>query len=205
MKRRRGRPARPRQGWDGRRLAVQNWSPVYRQRSVDDRSGGIEESQTGYKIVETADSQYHRIAVVDDDTSRYLRFDSSFQRMFLNDPYRTRFIYSDYLQLPFVTGRRYAGCSTSGSAAARRPSGPGATSSVACESKSQSWTRRSSTSPTSTSSRPDLRLVVEVEDGRRYVSEREGPWDVIVVDAFYADAIPFHLATREFLELARRG
>ena len=50
---------------------LQNWSPVYRQRSVDDRSGGIEESQTGYKIVETADSQYHRIAVVDDDTSRY--------------------------------------------------------------------------------------------------------------------------------------
>ena len=45
------------------------------------------------------------------------------------------------------------------------------------------------------------RLVVEVEDGHRYVSEREGPWDVIVVDAFYADAIPFHLAT--WLELAR--
>ena len=82
---------------------LRNWSPVYRQRSLEDRSGGIEESQTGYKIVATKDSQYHRIAVVDDDTSRYLRFDSSFQSgMFLNDPYRTRFIYSDYLQLPFA-------------------------------------------------------------------------------------------------------
>ena len=31
----------------------------------------------------------------------------------------------------------------------------------------------------------------------------DGPWDAIVVDAFYSDSIPFHLATREFLELAR--
>ena len=42
-----------------------------------------------------------------------------------------------------------------------------------------------------------------MEDGRRYVSDHAGPWDVIVVDAFYSDSIPFHLATREFLELAR--
>ena len=35
------------------------------------------------------------------------------------------------------------------------------------------------------------------------MSDHEGPWDVIVIDAFYADSIPFHLATREFLELAR--
>jgi spermidine synthase len=49
----------------------------------------------------------------------------------------------------------------------------------------------------------DQRMKVEVEDGRRYVADNAGPWDVIVIDAFYADSIPFHLATREFLELAR--
>jgi predicted membrane-bound spermidine synthase len=49
----------------------------------------------------------------------------------------------------------------------------------------------------------DPRLKVTVEDGRRYVSANEGPWDVIAVDAFYSDSIPFHLATREFLELAK--
>ena len=43
----------------------------------------------------------------------------------------------------------------------------------------------------------------EVEDGRRYLASHDERWDVIVVDAFYSDAIPFHLATREFLELAR--
>ena len=46
-------------------------------------------------------------------------------------------------------------------------------------------------------------MKVEVEDGRRFVAQNDGPWDVIVVDAFYSDSIPFHLATREFLELAR--
>ena len=82
---------------------LRNWSPVYRQQSSEDQAGSIEESQTGYTILHTTDSQYHRIAVVEDDTSRYLRFDSSFQSgMYLDDPYRTRFAYSDYLQLPFA-------------------------------------------------------------------------------------------------------
>ena len=59
--------------------------------------------QSGYTILHTKDSQYHRIAVVEDDDSRYLRFDSSFQSgMYKDDPYRTRFEYSDYLQLPLA-------------------------------------------------------------------------------------------------------
>jgi hypothetical protein len=82
---------------------LRNWSPVYRQQRDDARSGSIEESQSGYTIVHTKDSQYHRIAVVEDDQSRYLRFDSSFQSgMYMDDPFRTRFEYSDYLQLPLA-------------------------------------------------------------------------------------------------------
>ena len=49
----------------------------------------------------------------------------------------------------------------------------------------------------------DPRLRIDVEDGRRFLADNEGPWDAIVIDAFYSDSIPFHLATREFLELAR--
>jgi spermidine synthase len=47
------------------------------------------------------------------------------------------------------------------------------------------------------------RLQVDVGDGRRFLAENERRWDVIVIDAFFADAIPAHLVTREFLELAR--
>ena len=49
----------------------------------------------------------------------------------------------------------------------------------------------------------DPRLAVDVDDGRRWLTRNDKRWDVIVIDAFYADSIPFHLATREFLQLVR--
>ena len=49
----------------------------------------------------------------------------------------------------------------------------------------------------------DPRLEVDVEDGRRYLQKTDEKWDVILLDAYYSDSVPFHLATREFLQLAR--
>ena len=40
-------------------------------------------------------------------------------------------------------------------------------------------------------------------DGRRFLADRDERWDAIVVDAFFTDAIPFHLVTQDFLQLAR--
>ena len=47
----------------------------------------------------------------------------------------------------------------------------------------------------------DERLQVDVEDGRRYLTRNDERYDVIVLDAFYADSVPFHLTTLEFLQL----
>jgi spermidine synthase len=44
---------------------------------------------------------------------------------------------------------------------------------------------------------------VHVEDGRRFLTKNDRRWDVIAIDAFYSDSIPFHLTTHEFLELVR--
>ena len=49
----------------------------------------------------------------------------------------------------------------------------------------------------------DPRFEVSVGDGRQFLAQNAGRWDAIVIDAFFADAIPFHLVTREFLDLAR--
>jgi spermidine synthase len=49
----------------------------------------------------------------------------------------------------------------------------------------------------------DPRLGVEVGDGRRFLAARPDRWDIVVVDAFFADAIPAHLVTQEFLTLLR--
>ena len=51
--------------------------------------------------------------------------------------------------------------------------------------------------------RDDPRLRIDVGDGRQFLARNDERWDVIVIDAFFADAIPFHLVTKEFLELAR--
>lgn len=183
---------------------LRNWSPVYRQQGANDAVGGIADPQQGYEVVHTEDSQYHRIAVVDDDESRFLRFDSSFQSgMYLDDPYRTRFGYTDYLTLPLAykaETRRILYIGLGGGSAPKRTwrDFPAVTIDVV-----ELDPAVVDAAYTYFELPRDPRLNVAVEDGRRYLAEHEGPWDAIVVDAFYSDSIPFHLATREFLELAR--
>ena len=48
------------------------------------------------------------------------------------------------------------------------------------------------------------RLKVDVEDGRRYLQRNEQRYDVIALDAYFSDSIPFHLATAEFVDLVRQ-
>ena len=183
---------------------LRNWSPVYRSQGTEDPIGGIEDTQTGYEILHTEDSQYHRIAVVEDDTSRYLRFDSSFQSgMYVDDPYRTRFGYSDYLQLPLAykaETKRILYLGLGGGSAPKRTwrDFPGVRiDAVELDPSVVEVAYEFFELPR------DPRLNVVVEDGRRFLAQNDGPWDVIVVDAFYSDSIPFHMATREFLELAK--
>jgi spermidine synthase len=46
----------------------------------------------------------------------------------------------------------------------------------------------------------DLRI--HEADGRQYLRETNRTYDVIVLDAFKKDKVPFHMTTREFMELA---
>jgi spermidine synthase len=56
--------------------------------------------------------------------------------------------------------------------------------------------------------RQDQKLVVHVSDGRMFIKKQQRlnpppKYDLIVLDAFSGDYIPFHLMTKEFLEEAR--
>ena len=123
--------------------------------------------------------------------------------MYKDEPFRTRFEYSDYLQLPLAyrpSTRRILYIGLGGGSAPKR-----------------TWRDFPATRIDVVELDPEVvdvayeyfavprdpRLRVEVEDGRRFLAANDGPWDAIVIDAFYSDSIPFHLATREFLELAR--
>ena len=53
--------------------------------------------------------------------------------------------------------------------------------------------------------REDASLHVYVEDGRRYIEKCKEPYDIIFLDAYGADSIPYELATKEFLQGVRRA
>lgn len=198
----------PEQQGEIRGVAAQNWSPLYRQR-VERTPGPLDPASIGrlgeqFTIRAARDTRYHRVVVADDADSRYLRFDSSFQSgMWLADPYRTRFRYTDYLDLGLVhrpAARDVLFIGLGGGSAPKRM-----------------WRDFPRLRLTVVELDPDVvgaayrwfalprdpRLAVEVDDGRRFVAGHDKRWDVIVIDAFYADSIPFHLATHEFLQLVR--
>jgi spermidine synthase len=51
--------------------------------------------------------------------------------------------------------------------------------------------------------REDDRMRAYAEDGRKFIEQRPQRYDVIFLDAFGAENVPYHLATREFLESVR--
>jgi spermidine synthase len=193
----------PEQGGTLTAAAAENYSPIYRLRegSVADSPDYAAE---GFRVRYRKDSAYHSIAVVEDDTDRYLRFDSSFQSaMDLDDPFATPFDYVAYLSLAFAyrpdpANALYVGLG-GGSAPKRawRDFPDLQVQAVELDPEVVDVARQWFALP------QDPRLQVEVEDGRRYLQRSERRWDVIVLDAYYSDALPFHLTTQEFLGLVR--
>jgi len=53
--------------------------------------------------------------------------------------------------------------------------------------------------------REDAKMHAYVEDGRTFIEKRRDLYDLIYLDAYNADSIPYHLATREFLLAARQA
>jgi len=53
--------------------------------------------------------------------------------------------------------------------------------------------------------REDERLRAHVADGRKFIEGKQGAYDLIILDAFGPDNIPYSLATAEFLQSVRRA
>ena len=188
--------------------SAQNWSPLFRTRGYgyldakDPRTGVRAED---LKVVFAEDTRYHRLSVVDDADSRYLRFDNSLQSaMYIDDPLRTRFAYTDLFHLakaynPEARDIVFIGLGA-GSSEKRMLQDFDDVRLHAVEidpvvaDVAHDWFELP---------RDDPRLQVSVGDGRRFLADDDARWDAIVIDAFFADAIPFHLVTQEFLRLAQ--
>ena len=123
--------------------------------------------------------------------------------MYVDDPYKTRFEYSDYLQLPFAyrpETKRVLYIGLGGGSALKR-----------------TWRDFPSMQVDAVEIDPEVvdvayeffelprdpRLKVRSRTAAASSPRTTGPGTSSSIDAFYSDSIPFHLATREFLELAR--
>jgi spermidine synthase len=144
---------------------------------------------------------YHHIIVTEDDSMRTLRFDRLRQSALdLNDPDRMVFHYTQYLHLamPFHENpQRALFIGLGGGSAPRRfhRDYPTLLIDVAeLDPEVISIAKRYFLFQESD------RLKVQAADGRIFLQKTPHRYDLIVLDAYYADAIPFHLATREFLK-----
>jgi spermidine synthase len=181
---------------------ARNWSPLYRRAGYV--RGQEPETGEGLRLRYAKDTRYHRLSVADDGRTRYLRFDNSFQSgMIIDRPFATAFEYTDLFHLlkAYNPGARdvlFVGLG-GGSSPKRlwRDFRDLRLQGVELDPVVRDVAYRYFELPR------DPRLRVAIDDGRRYLARHEQRWDAILIDAFFADAIPFHLFTAEFLELAR--
>ncbi len=189
--------------------AAQNWSPLYRLRGsetyLDARDPRAAIAQPDLRVVYSRDTQYHRLSVVEDADTRYLRFDNSLQSaMYVDDPLRTRFRYTDLFHLgvaynPGAERILFIGLGAGSSEKRMLQDFPDLElHAVEIDPVVVDVAHRYFALP-----HDDPRLEISVGDGRRFLAASDERWDAIVIDAFFADAIPFHLVTREFLQLAQ--
>jgi spermidine synthase len=184
------------------RVQARNWSPLYRTSGYV--RGQEPADTTGLRLRYSKDTRYHRLSVADDETTRYLRFDNTYQSgMIINRPFATAFEYADFFHLlraynPNARQVLFIGLG-GGSSPKRlwRDFPDLQLQAVELDPVVVDVAYRFFELPR------DDRLQVAVEDGRRYLDDNDGRYDAILIDAFFADAIPFHLFTTEFMELAR--
>jgi spermidine synthase len=155
----------------------------------------------GPDVVYARDTVYHRITVSDEGAVRYLKLDRYWQSARdRNAPWRTVFAYTDYLHLalvfhPEIDRALFVGMGGGTAPGRFYDDYPGARIDVVeIDPAVVETARRFFALPSGP------RLAVHVQDGRLWLRRTSDRYDLIVLDAYLIDTIPFHLATREFYE-----
>jgi spermidine synthase len=151
------------------------------------------------------DTFYHRIRIEEDDEARYMYFDRTLQSaMNLKDPTALRLIYSRYTSLAFAfrpDAKKMLIIGLGGGSIPKKlqKEFPSLEIDVVEIDPEVIQLAKSHFNV-----RDGKNLRLHAQDGRLFLTRTPNQYDIILIDAYYSDAMPFHLATREFFELAQR-
>jgi spermidine synthase len=157
------------------------------------------------RILVDHDSLYHHIRVQESDDVRALKFDLGTQSaMRVSDPLAGVFAYTDALHLPMALRPGVRDVLLIGVGGATIPKQFLAAypdvqmDAVEIDGDVIDVARNLfglTDSP---------RLRIHVNDGRKFLAASKQKYDLIEIDAFHADSMPFHLFTREFFALCKQ-
>ena len=151
------------------------------------------------------DSVYHRIRVEEDEDARYLYFDRTLQSaMTLKDPNALRLNYTYYASIglgftPEVKKVLIIGLGGGSIPKKFSREFPNMEIDVAEIDPEVVQVARKYFQL-----REHKNLRVHTQDGRLFLTRTPQLYDLIMLDAYYTDSIPFHLTTREFFQTAQR-
>ncbi len=152
-------------------------------------------------VIRARDTVYHRITVSDEGQIRYLRLDNYWQSARdRGDPLRAVFAYTDYLHLPVLFNpgfRRVLFVGMGGGTAPSRFHHDYRDAAIEVVEIDPAVVE---TARTLFGLPDDARLKVHVMDGRLWLRRATQRYDLVILDAYVIDTIPFHLATREFFQ-----
>ena len=148
-------------------------------------------------------SDHHQISVTDDGEVRHLKFGDSLQSgMYVVDPARSDFRYTEYFHLawvfkPDIRSVLFLGLGGGSTQKKFHADYPSITMDIV------------EIDPTVVEVAERYfhfergpRLNVIVDDARSYLEKTDKKYDLLVHDAYFSEAVPFHLITREFFQLA---
>lgn len=158
----------------------------------------------GLRVLYEADSVYHHIVVAEDGYARYLRFDRSFQSGMLHrDHFESPFLYAAYAHLGLIFSqapKRVLVIGLGGGSIPKRfwrdyPE-------VAVE-VAELDPMVVDVAKRFFEVREDPRLRIFAQDGRLFLRRTTRTYDLIILDAYFAESLPFHLTTVEFYQLVK--
>ncbi len=155
------------------------------------------------KVIFEKDTFYHRIKVEQDSEARYLYFDRTLQSaMTLKEPTSLRLLYPRFTSLGLTLRpepQRVLIIGLGGGSIAKKyqhefPSmevDVAEIDPVVIEVAKKYFHFKE-----------DKNVRVHAQDGRLFLMRAPRLYDLVLLDAYYADAVPFHLTTKEFFQIA---